>query len=147
MWIICAQIDFSELNVFCFVLGFFFLTCIRFPLSNVRNNSSSLSSVRLFMCSLEFDSFTACSSLAFCSFSLRSDCGDKVRILKFNVLYTLEKKYSTTYLHTSLQHLFAVSEHHVIDGVALLPWFDAQSLVPSVLSGTPLLFPFKHLQA
>lgn len=47
----------------------------------------------------------------------------------------------TTHLCTSLQHLFAVSEHYVIDQVTMPPWFDAQLLVPGVLTGIQLISP------
>lgn len=61
-------------------------TCITFPLSIDRYNSLSFSLVRLVMLSFMFVSFKACSSLAFISFSLRSDHRKKATILEVLVL-------------------------------------------------------------
>ncbi len=93
------------------------------------------------MLSLMLMSFKACSSSAFCSFSLRSDRGEKATSLRVLVFCGSSENDKTTHLCTSLQHLFAVAQHHAVDQAAMPPWLDAELLVPEVLNGSQLISP------
>lgn len=95
------------------------------------------------MLSLMLTSFKACSSSAVCSFSLRSDHGEKPTSLRVLVFCSTSgnDKTLTTHLCTSLQHLFAVAEYHAIDRVAMPQWLDAELLVLGVLTGIQLISP------
>lgn len=95
------------------------------------------------MLSLMLISFKACSFSAFSSFSLTSDHGKKATSLRLLVFCCASEndKTLTTHLCTSLQHLFAVAEHHAVEQVVMPPWLDDGLLVGGVLTGIQLFHP------